>query len=385
MAPFHSPAPRSARLSGPSRRRGLGLVGAVLLLAGALAGCSLGQRPVPAVQQLDRYEALLAKPLADRVQPADAAVLDREQVTNRGYGDDVRPRAAAPDDPLVPVVRRVLAELPPPVARLAARHLAAVYLVQDDVATATTEGVQDSQGRWNHAYIVLNLTALKRRANAWATWKERSAFRPSPGYALNVTIEPPGGNDRAGAVRFILLHELGHVLGLGLGVHGYWDDPRPVPPATRTSAFAALSWEVQPAHGSSPEALRSRYVTRFPLLSQVAFYRFAKAPLTLSAAPQVYDALEQTNFPSLYGTLGVFDDFAESFAIYVHAVLLRRPYQVQVLHNGTPVLTYHSCIALGTCPRKAALVAALLGDRAEAQVTPGRSGVPARLSGPPQG
>lgn len=351
-----------------------------------LGGCSLfggGWSGTPPVQRLSRYDVLLAKPLSDRVQVADDAVLDREHRTNRKYGDDVRPRAADPGDPLAGVVRRVLAELPPPVARLAAAHLAAVYLVQDDVATATTEGVQDAFGRWNHAYIVLNLTALKRNANAWATWKERSAFRPSPGYALAMTIEPPASDDRAGAVRFILLHELGHVLGLGLGVHGYWDDPRPVPPATRDSPFVALSWVVQPAQGKAPEALRSRYAKRYPLLSQVAFYRFDRAPLALSAAPQVYDALQQTNFPSLYGTEEVFDDFAESFAIYVHTVLLGRPYRVQVLHKGIPVVTYRSCITTGGCPRKTALVAKLLGGPPATSAAQRTAG--ARVDGPPRG
>ncbi len=350
---------------------------ALLAVLWALAGC---QAAVPAVQRLPRYEGLLQRPLVERVQPADAAVLDRAHATNLTYGDDVRPRAADPADPLAQVVREVLDALPPPVSRLAGRHLAAVYLVQGDVGTATTEGVQDRAGRWSHAYIVLNLTALGRDANAWAAWKEGSAFRPSPGYALRFTLEPPEHDDRAGAVRFILLHELGHVLGLALGVHGDWDDPSPEPlPATRRSAFVALSWAYGPAQGPHKAGMRSRYAERFPLLSQVAFYRFDKAPTALSAAPQIYAELAQTNFPSLYATQELFDDFAEAFAITVHTRLLGRPYRVEVLHDGQPVQVFSSCIATGACADKTAQIEALLWD---APPAPAPAAGPTRPAGP---
>jgi len=272
----------------------------------------------------------------------------------------------------------VLQALPPAVARLAGRHLAAVYLVQGDVGTATTEGVQDGAGRWGHAYIVLNLTALARDANAWAAWKEGSAFRPSPGYALRVAIEPPEGDDRAGAVRFILLHELGHVLGLALGVHGYWDDPAPEPPAaTLRSAFVALSWAYAPAQGPRKAGMRSRHAKRFPLLSGVAFYRFDAAPTALRDAPQVYAELAQTDFPSLYGTQGLFDDFAEAFVIFAHTRLLGRPYRVEVLHEGQPVQSFSSCIATGACADKAAQIEALLrGEPAARLSSAGRASAP---------
>jgi hypothetical protein len=342
----------------------LALLGALCAVPGGVPA----RAEAPPVQRLSRYEALLGRPLAGRVQPADAAVLEREHETNLHYGDDVRPRAADPGHPLLPVVRGVLGSLPAPVARLAAAHLAAVYLVEGDVGTATTEGVQDAQGRWSHAYILLNLTALQRNANAWATWKEHSAFRDSPGYALAMTLAPADADDRAGAVRFILLHELGHVLGLGLGVHGSWDDAEPGP-ATQRSPFVALSWVYQSAEAGRPAHMRSRFAQRFPLLGRVAFYRFDKAPLALSDAPQVYAELAQTNFPSLYGTQQPFDDFAEAFAIYVHTRLLGGPYRVQVLHDGREVARYRSCIVTGTCPGKIAALKALLGGPA-ASATP---------------
>lgn len=358
---MHAPTARTDAASPlPYRVRRRFLLPLALLAAGTAllaAGCTSA---VPEVQRLSRYEDLLDKPLAQRVLPADDDVLDRAQITNRSYGKDVRPTAVADDDPLLPLVRRVLAGLPPKVAQLARAHLVAVYVVANDEGTATTEGVWSEDDGWGHAYIVLNATALTRTANEWATWKERSAFRPQAAYDLRVTLEPKATDDREGAVRFILLHEMGHVLGLGLGVHGYWDAPdEGAAGAGAPSPFANLSWA--PEDADHPGTLRSRHAGFFPGPYFVDFYQFDKARSDLSAAPAIYAALSRTDFPSLYGTVGVYDDFAESFAIYVHTRLLGKPYRVDVFKDGQVVERYHSCIATGDCPRKVAILEDLLG------------------------
>ena len=208
----------------------------------------------------------------------------------------------------------MLSRLPARVAALARRHLVAVYALEEDYGTATTEAVQDRQGTWRYAYIVLNLTALGRTANAWATWKERSAFRPGDDPTLNVVIADNAQDTVAGAIRFILLHELGHVLGLGLRVHEYWEEGAA---ASRSFPYTRFSWRLD-----TDGAMVSRWRQRFPRLHKTRFYLFAQAPLAISEAPAVYRALAQTGFPSLYGTTNLFDDFAEAFAIYVHTILL---------------------------------------------------------------
>ncbi len=354
-----------------ARRAGLIAVAGPLV---ALAACTAasGPPPVPpetpvasapaatastpsatrSVQRVERYRAQLARPLAERVLPADAAVLARAHRTNLDYGQDIRPRPAPPRHPLYGIVRRVLAGLPPPVVRLAERTLTAVFLVEGDWGTATTEAVRDARGRWHYGYIVLNTSALERTANAWASWKERSAFRAAPGYALDMTLEAPQEDDQAGAVRFILLHELGHVVGAAVGAHGAWEDAG-APPLT---PFAALSWRKVPdGKRLEPVAPEQRGI-----LAQPAFYAFEDAALALDAAPAVYKALARTNLPSYYGTLNVYDDFAEALAIHVHTALLGKPYRVTVRAPDGTETVYRSCIVTGDCPRKAAWVAAVL-------------------------
>jgi hypothetical protein len=249
----------------------------------------------------------------------------------------------------------VLAELPPAIHRLASRYVVAVYLLEGDVGTGTTEAVQDAQGRWRYAYIALNLTALTRTANEWAAWRERSAYRAEPGYDLRVVLEPPEEDTRANALRFIFLHELGHALGLAQRAHGFWD-ARVLPAETRDSPFLRHSW--QPEGGK----MVSRWRGRFPVLSPLTFYAFDKPKRRLSEAEAVYRALAQTDLPSAYGAISPFEDFAESFAIYVHARLLGQPYQVDVLEGEHTRFSFRSCIADGSCPDKVRALEAVLAS-----------------------
>jgi hypothetical protein len=309
---------------------------------------------VPRVQQLAFYPNATGKRIEDKVTVGGAEVLDRAHRTNLDYGQDVRPVNASPDHPLLPKVRALLRDLPEPIHTLAGRYVAAVVLLEEDWGTGTTEGVQDADGRWLYSYITLNLTALTRTANAWATWKENSAFRQAPGYQVQMTIQPAEGDTLENALQFILLHELGHAIGLGLGVHGFWDEEG-LPPHTRDSTFVARSW--------MPDGkgwFASKYAEKFPKLLQARFYRFEQAPLTIQDAEGIYRDLAQTDLPSLYGVTNIFDDFAETFAIYVHTRLLKKPYRVDVHASNLLRISYTSCVVANTCPDKVRALEAVL-------------------------
>ncbi len=313
--------------------------------------------PVPAVQKISFYPNAFSKPIEDKVTVGGVEVLDRALKSNLDYGQDVRPVNAAPDHPLLPKVRALLRGLPPAIHKLASQYVAAIYLLEEDWGTGTTEGVQDEQGRWRYSYITLNASALTRKANAWATWKENSAFRQQPGYRVSMTIQSPADDTFDNAIQFILVHELGHAIGLGLGAHGFWDDEG-MPPATRDSAFVAQSWK--------PDGkgwFASKYAERYPKLVQARFYRFEQAPLALADAEPVYRALAQTDMPSLYGVTNIFDDFAETFAIYVHTRILHKPYKVEVYENDSLRFTYTSCIVANTCPEKVRALEAVLNGK----------------------
>ena len=330
---------------------------AILVVAGALAlllaACTAGS-PAP-VQRLSNYPGALEKPLPERISLGTEALLDWQHQINLQYGQDTRPTMARPDHPLVAKTRSMVAALPKRIRSLTARHLVAFFLLENDWGTGTTEAVQDAQGRWKYAYIALNLTALTRTANAWGAWKEQSAFRPEAGHEIRMVLESPGNDTEESAIRFIFLHELGHVLGLALAAHGWWD-AEGTPEETRNSPFLAVSWRL-----TEEGKMVSRWAERFPRFSELSYYSFDKAKLPLSTAEGLFRDLSQTDFPSLYGATNLFDDFAEAFAIYVHTQMLGKPYRVEVYRNGQQRFVYRSCIATGACPEKVKALKTLLG------------------------
>lgn len=322
----------------------------------AVPGLPLAQAVSP-VQRLEHYPGALERPIEEKISLGDEALLENQHRINLEYGQDVRPRRASPDHPLVPAIRRLLATLPPAIHALASRYVVAVYLLEDDWGTGTTEAVRDGDGEWRYGYIALNLSVLDRTANDWGSWKEQSAFRPDPNVKIRMTLEREPRNTVAGAVRFIFLHELGHVLGLALQAHGHWDAEE-LPAATRDSPFVHASWKLGPEG-----TMVSQWTERFPRFSKLGFYRFEQAALPASEALRMYRDLAVTNFPSLYGATNLFDDFAEAFAIFVHTRLLNKPYRVDIEVDGKTRYTYRSCFQQARCPEKVRAIESALAGR----------------------
>ena len=74
-----------------------------------------------------------------------------------------------------------------------------------------------------------------------------------------------------------------------------------------------------------------------------------------------YGALERTNFATLYAATNPNDDFAESFASYVHTVLMAQPFAIEIHENGRLAKTFKACWSEARCAEKRRILEALLG------------------------
>ncbi len=251
-------------------------------------------------------------------------------------------------------VEQAIAELPAPVIGLVKDRLAGIYFVEGLGSSGFTELVQDDSGKPVAAFVVLDSGELTgRRANQWATWKESTPFTGDSA-KLEVAIEDKAANTTAGAVQYILLHELGHVTAVGRRLDPIWITPTREIGRAEDFPFFAQSWRVR------DERIVSLFDDQFILRSDVVYYLGAR--LDASRMIDTYTQLAATNFPTLYAATSYSDDFAESFANYVHTVLLHKPFAI-VIHDGDRVMRYGACWDEPRCAGKRRILEELLETR----------------------
>ncbi len=211
--------------------------------------------------------------------------------------------------------------------------------------------VYDRGNTTPYGIIVLDAGILTRkRANEWTAWKINSMFRPVPGSTLNVRaiIEEEINDSRVNAIRFILLHEIGHILGVVTGVHPSWLGWQAGNPVRVTHAFPRLSWK-----NRTGTRLESLFDDRFPERKAIKAYAFENADLIVSQIPATYANLVNTsNFPTLYACENLWEDFADSFATYFHVVIDQRPWQIIIEQANHPDRVIGSCWGQARCREK---------------------------------
>jgi hypothetical protein len=298
------------------------------------------------------------RPLLERLRPAPPELVDYVNLDNRLNGYPERPRAAAADGAFIADLRSALEEMPEAVRNLAADRLGGIFLVDDLGGTGFTDIIEGADRQEVGGYVLLDAGVLSRfTANAWASWKENTPFKPRDGYELQARIEAQNGDNRKNAIQYILLHELAHVISVGNNIHPPWTvEPRDVR-LNMQHRFFSQSWRV--------DRWRNTYVSvfdaDFPQRSNVAYYFGAK--LDAADMAPTYASLEKTNFASLYAATRPGDDFAESFASYVHVVLMGRPWRVTISHGGEIVKEFSACWDEPRCRDKRELLERILAGR----------------------
>ena len=305
--------------------------------------------------RMETWKTALAKPSAERIGAAPAALVEYLALDNilNGYPD--RPRPAQLNAALRADIDAAIADLPSQVWGLFRKNLAGVYFVEGLGGTGYTDYVFDAGGKAAAAFIVLDAAVLaSQTANGWATWKENTPFKPDGTYSLSARIEAEANNNRKNAIQYILLHELGHVLTVGTDLHPAWNtSPRELV-RNKPYPFFDLSWRVD----RKQNVYLSSFDAQFPQRMRTVYYFGPK--LAAAEMPVTYENLRSTNFPSLYAATSPGDDFAESFASYVHVVLMQRPWQVNISQDAGSRQVFEHCWDEARCSAKRKLLGQLL-------------------------
>ncbi len=272
--------------------------------------------------------AMYAHPLHTRVIPPTADL--QNFLAEYGASRTLQsPITVEGDLSLQTLLAQALTTLPDCLLNTLNKSVLGIFFARGIGASGLTDMVALGDGSNNIGFvIVLDSEAFEQpSANGWASWKENSAFSPAPNIQIEVRIAEDAQDQRVQALRFLLLHEFGHVLATMTDLcPADWSFPLP----KLAGHFATLCWQAE--HG-----MHIRPEQDFPHHEKVAFY--SQPHLSATQALDLYRDLARTAFPTLYASLDVQEDFAESFATFIHTQVLGLPYHVSIRMDGNTVFS----------------------------------------------
>ena len=300
------------------------------------------------------WQQQLSRPLEERIAPAPPEVIDYVLKDNAFNGYPDRPTSAKATPAFVADVRAAVQSLHPSVRALFEGSLVSIGLVDAFGASAYTEGVFGNDKTTMGGFVLLDVGALSRTANGWASWKENSPFSPTEGWRLDAHIETPEEDSRANAIRYILMHELGHVVDLARGIN-----PFPGLPFDDPIGWPRLSWR----KGHDGETI-TRFDGSLRDRPKLRYYAFNESTFPLARSAEIYAWLSTTSFPTLYAATSSADDLAETFASYAPVVLDKRPWEVTLRKGEGEPIRYWPCWGEPRCAAKEKVIAKLFNDPA---------------------
>ena len=316
-----------------------------------MSGCPFQKKPTSAdlsrhkVRQLAYWKLPMAKPFADRIATAPTDLIEYLNLDNEVNGFDGSPSASPLSHEFKGYVQSVLEALPPKFKAKLEDKLIGVFTVTGLGSSAYTDFVRDADGHPVAAFVALDTLALKRKANAWLTWKESSPFLPDSAWRVEGILAEPALDSEREALEFVLIHELAHVVAFDEDVHPLWSlAPKLVNPDDYP--FLSVAWTVED----------SRYVRKvdktFPAPGPIIYYKPSSERPLASALPRYYTWLQNSDFVTLYAATNPFDDFADTVATYIHTVVMKKPFEIRIFENGTLRYTIPACWTEPRCAKK---------------------------------
>jgi hypothetical protein len=316
----------------------------LLIFAVGLFGTAACEKPVPPEYEVltEKYwkqKALPASDLGGKVGIPTPELMLHIRSQNLKEG---RPEPKSGDITIEDLesVRTALKKLPQKLQAALNGKLTSIALVSNLGSSGYSNYIYSNDGYPERGFIVLDKSLISQSANEWITTRERSPFR-----CKEMTASfSRDRRDREAGLQYIVLHEFAHVFSEGTDVNPYIHDI-PDQKELDQRSYGPMSWRVADA----------RYVTKFdtPFLANSRIRYYAKTPSGLSCedALRAYSELERTSFAALYAAPDPFEDFAESFANFVHVVKMGRPFEV-VIRNRGRAKRYSSCWKEPRCAEK---------------------------------
>ncbi|WP_028316052.1 hypothetical protein [Desulfatibacillum aliphaticivorans] len=277
------------------------------------------------------YKQYASKAPYDRVAPAPDVLVDYLRLDNKLNGYPEVPKAASADKTFLKDVKDAVRELPAPVQAQLSKHLAGIFLVRELGTTSLTE-VLTVPANEQKGFIVLDVDFISKPVNEWASLRANSPFAPDGRAEIKAVLEEPENDNRKAAIQYILIHQIGHLVGAAIGAFPSWNKDEPA----ENFAFSKISWKT--VNGKTV----SKFDAEFTMRPKIKFYSLADSSIPAVKIPECYAQLRQTDFADLYSSRNVWSDFAGAYSVYVHTVLQKKPWVMEIYTDGVKTDSFSS-------------------------------------------
>lgn len=278
---------------------------------------------------INTWSDALSRPLHERIGITPSFALEYIQTDSSVARDRsmMEPTATAVTfssdvDDISSDARLAIDSLPDSIRSLFEKHVLGVVFVEN---LGSTGAAYIIPGHWRKTYglIAIDSQKVSMPINEWYSSKVKSAFSGDSDLRLE-TILDEDETTRVSTLRFILLHEIGHIFAPAHGLeppHYSGKDRMKYP-------FMQLSWKY---YG------RSIFDNQFQNRTHLKFYSDNTSLVPERELLETYEDLRDTNFISLYAATSNTEDIAELFAFYVHCMVLGKPHIVRI-YTGDKLL-----------------------------------------------
>ncbi|PJZ25567.1 hypothetical protein CH352_17265 [Leptospira hartskeerlii] len=285
------------------------------------------------LSKIENYVGLESEDWSSRIFNLDKYASDYVNELNRIDGFTESPTPIKDVETFKATLLDALTSQAGPVSSLLKNKLLRIYVCENLGGSAVT-GIVRKDGKSVGGFVILDANTLNRNANDWISYKENSAFQKE-NVKIRIRIEEEKQNTKANALRYILLHEFGHIL----------SETEKIGPSFFSSKRSYTNFEFYKGIWKS-EKVSYLDDSVFIVRPQVRFY---SESLSLDENwEKIYPILSSTPFPTLYSAANADDFFADSFVSYVHVILEKKPWELEILKNDKPIFKMENDIRKDT-------------------------------------
>ncbi|WP_243402104.1 hypothetical protein [Leptospira haakeii] len=282
------------------------------------------------LSKIENYVGLESEDWDSRILNLDKHALDYVNELNRIDGFTESPSPIKNLDVFKSILLEALNSQTDPVVSLLKNKLLRIYVCENLGGSAVT-GIVRKDGKSIGGFVILDANTLNRNANDWISYKENSTFQKG-NINIRIKIEEEKQNTKANALRYILLHEFGHIL----------SETENIGPSFFSPKRSYSNYEFYKGIWKS-EKVSYLDDSVFTIRPQIRFY---SESISLDENwEKIYPILSKTPFPTLYAATNADDFFADSFVSYVHVVLEKKPWKLEILKDNKPVFKMENGIA----------------------------------------